>query len=310
MVRGLKSSLSGRSLIAIEFGVLGGLTWQGKAGSLGPVDEESKDSDRVKDEAGEGIDGGGPIECRVTAWYFRRMGLMTLMLLGMASYFLYDGLVGYPKSNRKVDIYDAFHAGKDGGKSWESVVEKLGLNAEGAGGENALAGARDAFDAAKGGAVWTGGYSLERGLPEKPERKSEHDIREQFHYAWALIALGGIVIFITLLNVRKKVTADHEAFYTTKGRRVPFEAIYRLDKRKWDNKGLAYLYYEDEKDRRQKAVIDDLKFQGADRVLNRILAVFDGELVERLYIDDDEEEGVGTVDLAKGEASGAEDKGD
>jgi hypothetical protein len=106
------------------------------------------------------------------------------------------------------------------------------------------------------------------------------------------------------------VTADHEAFYTTKGRRVPFEAIYRLDKRKWDNKGLAYLYYEDEKDRRQKAVIDDLKFQGADRVLNRILAVFDGELVERLYIDDDEEEGVGTVDLAKGEASGAEDKGD
>jgi hypothetical protein len=254
-------------------------------------EEENKESDGAGGVAGGDV--GGPLECRVTPWYFRRMGLMTLMLVGMATYFLYDGAMGYPKKNRKVDIHEAFLAGKEEGGSWESVVEELGLKEGDAGEEEHVAKVRAAFDAGKTHETSWRAYSLEHELPENPERKSDHDIREQFHYAWGLYGIGGVVVFITLLNARKKVSADDEAYFTTKGARVPFSSIYRLDKRKWDNKGLAYAYYRDEADRQQKAVIDDLKFNGADKVLDRILAGFDGELVERLYIDDEEEEDTG-----------------
>lgn len=44
-------------------------------------------------------DPGGPLVCRVTAWYFRRMGILGGMLLLMGLYFLYDGKYGYPKAN-------------------------------------------------------------------------------------------------------------------------------------------------------------------------------------------------------------------
>jgi hypothetical protein len=55
------------------------------------------------------------------------------------------------------------------------------------------------------------------------------------------------------------------------------------DKRKWDNKGLAYAWYQTEPGGREKrVVIDDLKFGGADRVLERLLGAFKGELIEKV----------------------------
>jgi hypothetical protein len=304
------SSLSGRKLNAIEFAAGRGLTWRGKAGSLGAVEEETEESEGVVEEAAPAIDEGGPFECRVTPWYFRRMGLMILMLVGMATYFLYDGVIGYPKKNLKVDIYEAFAAGKEEGRTWESVLAELGLSGGGPEEAEHVAKVRSAFDIGKAGDVSWRAYSLEHKLPEKPERKSEHDIREQFHYAWGMYAIGGVVALVILLNARKKVRADDEAYYTTKGKRVPFQAIYRLDKRKWDNKGLAYAFYRDESDRQQKAVLDDLKFGGVGKILDRILAVFDGELVERLYLEDEEEEGEATEESPGKGVSGEAKDGD
>ncbi|MEM7145509.1 MAG: hypothetical protein AAF591_10250 [Verrucomicrobiota bacterium] len=248
--------------------------------------------EQEQDSGGEvAVDSGGPIECKVTPWYFRRMGLMTLMLVGMATYFLYDGAIGYPKKNRKADVYDAFMAAKDEEeeKSWEDVVTELDLTVGDPEEAEHVAKVKEAYDASEGGETWKA-FSLERKLPEKPERMTDKEIEEQFHFAWGLYVIGGIVVGVTLMNSRKKVRADGEAYYTTKGKRVPFDGVYRIDKRKWDNKGLAYAYYEDEKEGKGKAVIDDLKFGGADKILARMLADFDGELVERVYIDEDEEE--------------------
>ena len=48
------------------------------------------------------------IECRVTPWYFRRMSLITLMLAAFGGWFLYDGLIGYPKKNLEAVASEAF----------------------------------------------------------------------------------------------------------------------------------------------------------------------------------------------------------
>jgi hypothetical protein len=64
-----------------------------------------------------------------------------------------------------------------------------------------------------------------------------------------------------------------------------------VDKRKWDNKGLAYAWHQTEPSGREKrVVIDDLKFGGADRVLERLLGAFKGELIEKVV--EAEEDGV------------------
>ena len=85
-----------------------------------------------------------------------------------------------------------------------------------------------------------------------------------------------------MLNRGKVLRADGLSFTSPKGERVLFSSAHRIDKRKWDNKGLAYVHYRDEKEKERRAVIDDLKFDGADKILDRLLENFEGELVERV----------------------------
>ena len=71
-----------------------------------------------------------------------------------------------------------------------------------------------------------------------------------------LVGLGMLAAWFR--NSRRKLTADHESFTTPDGRRVPFSSAFHLDKRKWDNKGLAYVRYRDGSSTR-KAVIPVLE---------------------------------------------------
>ena len=85
-----------------------------------------------------------------------------------------------------------------------------------------------------------------------------------------------------MINRGKVLRADELSFTSPNGQRVLFSSAHRIDKRKWDNKGLAYVHYRDENEKERRAVIDDLKFDGADKILDRLLENFDGELVERV----------------------------
>lgn len=231
------------------------------------------------------------IECKVAPWYFRRMGLMTLLLAGCGGWFMWDGLVGWPKANHKADIYEAFQAGREE-TSWdEFVAEKEEEDwAENGPGDDGLAEAKEAYNAAAGGESWSS-FSVERRLPEhKPKRHPQSAIEGQFHWAYGAFGFAAVVLVVMLVNAPKKLSADAEAFYTPGHARVPYDRIFRVDKKKWDNKGLAYAYYRDEGEKVKKATIDDLKFKGADRILDLVLARFEGELIERAPLDDDEAE--------------------
>ena len=56
--------------------------------------------------------------------------------------------------------------------------------------------------------------------------------------------------------------------------------MFRVDKRKWKHKGLAAVFYRDDQGDEKKADIDDLKYTGADQVLDRLLGRFSGEVVD------------------------------
>ena len=94
------------------------------------------------------------IHCPIGKWYFKRMTLLGLLLLGFGCWFLYDGFIGYPKGAFKAVAYEAFAAG---GKevSWEEYSGGKGPHFAEAGLEGEqLAIAKAAHEAGGQKATW------------------------------------------------------------------------------------------------------------------------------------------------------------
>lgn len=217
-----------------------------------------------------------PIVCRITPWYYRRMGLMAGMLVAMGLYFLYDGKFGYPRANEIADKKEWFEntllKGYDEAKAanrleaWVKETEAKGLPA-GKNGEPPR---------------WVS-YAAEHGWPEKPHKYTDREINEQFWWGGATVMAGLIVGVMMLLNRSKVLRAEADRWTTPEGQTIHFSQVFRVDKRKWDNKGLAYVWYRETAEApEKKAILDDLKFDGAAQVLDRLIANFKGELIEKL----------------------------
>lgn len=120
---------------------------------------------------------------------------------------------------------------------------------------------------------------LKKGKSKKPDEITQEKIDGQLHWSIGAGVLGICALVYYSLSVPKTLTADAVSFTTPWGRRIPFESIHRLDKRKWRHKGLAYAFFKDASGS-GKAVLDDLRFSGAQQILDRIEAAFHGEVID------------------------------
>ncbi len=217
------------------------------------------------------------ITCPITPWYTKRMSLMTVMFVGFGLYFFYDGAIGYPKKNKIFKAHEEFTAIQDEKEAflkeegntnveWAEVVKEKGYPAQ---------------------SEWTD-YAAVNGWPEEPPEK-HYSTSDQFFFGGLCLVIGLMVLTTLILNRKRILRADAASFYTPKGQEVRFATAYRVDKRKWDNKGLAYVHYRDENEKEKRATIDDLKFAGADAILDRLLENFDGELIARVSTEANEQ---------------------
>ena len=187
------------------------------------------------------------IICRTTPWYKKRRLLMVAMLLGFSAYFFYDWKVGYPKQQQEYNAY------------WPVYQELSVKNKDDKGW---LAKAKD------------------KGWPESPKEKDwNYKLKEQFIWGvgTGLAGLGMLIAFMR--NKDRVLRANATTLTTPEGVTIPFASVSRIDNRKWDNKALAYLWWQDG-EVTKKAVIDDLVFDGAGRVLDRLMSQFHGELID------------------------------
>ena len=187
------------------------------------------------------------IICRTTPWYKKRRLLMVAMLLGFSAYFFYDWKIGYPKQQQEYNAY------------WPVYQELSVKNKDDKGW---LAKAKD------------------NGWPESPKEKDwNYKLKEQF--IWGVgTGLAGLGMLIAFMRNKDRVLRANATTLTTPGGvTIPFASVSRIDKRKWDNKALAYLWWQDG-EVTKKAVIDDLVFDGAGRVLDRLMSQFHGELID------------------------------
>ena len=235
-------------------------------------------------ELSKGEDNGESIVCRVTTWYYRRMGMMAGMCVAFGLYFIYDWKVGYPKANEIADKQEWFE--KELLPSYDEAqkagkLEEWMVKAEAEGWPKGKAGEPP---------KWLQ-YAAVNGWPEKPKRFTQKEVDEQLWWGLGTMGIGLAAGVVLLLNRGKVLRGEADHWVTPEGETVRYADVVRVDKRKWDNKGLAYAWYQAEAGGKEKrVVIDDLKFGGADRVLERLLGAFKGELIEKVA--EVEEDGV------------------
>lgn len=221
------------------------------------------------------LDATTPIVCRVTRWYYRRIGMLAGLFLVFGLLFIYDGVWGYPKSialaKRKEwfvsEFLPSFDKAKQEGRleGWMEQAKAQGLPT-GMDGEPPR---------------WVS-YAAQNGWEEEPKLYSEREVAEQF---WsAFVCLLGVLIagVVVLLNRSKVLRGEADHWITPEGERIAFADVTRIDKRKWEHKGLAYAWHRTAAGVTKRAVLDDLKFAGTDKVLARLLSRFNGELIEKI----------------------------
>lgn len=234
----------------------------------------------------------GVITCRVTRWYYRRMGLMTAMFIGMGLYFFYDGMWGYGKKNEVAEKKEWFEQEVVGTPEKEGTFEAAKAEGEEAAKAWVLSAREKGWIISKNlqEPRWDD-YAAPHGWESNPKKYSQDEIDQQFWWGGAVFIAGLFTGFLLLFNRNKIFVGHADHMIMPNGSTVKFSNVFKIDKRKWDNKGLAYAYHRESEDGQvQKAVIDDLKFGGADKVLTRLLNNFEGELIEKVPDEDEDEQ--------------------
>ena len=222
-----------------------------------------------------------PLSCKVSRWYFWRVAKFAALFLVAGLWFGYDGLIGYPKSNEIAKEHSQF---QDQVRATYAEMEASGTLS----GWPTLAESRNWPTGENGEAPTWVAYAAAKGWPEKPPKThSQSSIQTQLY-----LALGGILaavaaILIGFLNRKKTLSADADSLTTPRGVHIPFTAVSEIDRRPWRTKGFARITYTNPGDRKAKSVIDDLKFEGANRVLERLESHFDGILIEEASVEEE-----------------------
>jgi hypothetical protein len=227
------------------------------------------------------------VVCPVTRWFYKRMAILGGMLLVFALWFFKDGKWTWPAERVKADKYEWFQQEVLGGFD---EAQKAGTLEQWVT-EKRAAG----FPLTESGEPmkWVA-YAASLGWPEKPPKKrTDKEIEAQFHWA-AGMGVVALVVGIHVLMTRRKVLqgfADY--FITPEGQRVNYADAFRIDKRPWEVKGLAYVFHRpggaEGTGSGSKAVIDDLKYDGAAKVLDLLMAKFKGEIIEKVAEPDEED---------------------
>lgn len=238
-----------------------------------------------------------PIVCPLFPWYSRlnhRFAGLGALFLVFGLWFFVDGQWRWPAENAQVGQREAFikevEAAKAAGslEAWIEQAKTKGLP---------VPASLDRTASNVADVLWAV-TAAKQNWPEKPKLHTGEELAQQIHLAlFMFAALIVLAIYLVLIRNRKLVgNADH--LVLPNGSRVTYSDVFRIDKRKWDRQGLAYLFYRDGSSEK-KAAIDDLQYDGAGKVLDQLLAVFHGELIEKIP------EGDGTTDAREGKSDSA-----
>ncbi len=267
------------------------------------------------------------IECKPSKWFKIRAVLILLMLAFFCAWFLKDGYSGYREKNLHfvskqlfnektggqadyvVNVQDVFNEGSYTEESWKDFASKqiLSTPAEERGlmprdydfssyWPEEIVNGYESLKADKAHEIWreySGRMKWDIDGPEK--LYDEGKIREQFITAGVCGILLLIAAFICVRTMSRSMIVTENSYIAPGGKEVPYTAMKKIDMRKWDNKGIAVISYDDEGSTK-KAKVDGMVYgqfkpengAPADKLFAYIKENFKGELIE--YVSDDDED--------------------
>jgi hypothetical protein len=236
--------------------------------------------------SGPSSDPNAPVTCRVTTWYYRRMGMLAAILLGMGLYFLYDARIGYPKENRiaaQKEWFDREVVGDPKAPAEQSYEAARRVGEEFTAEWLKMARERRWINNPDLQEPRWADYAAPYGWAENPKSHSPDKIREQYYFGAAMLLGAAIAGILVLRNHNRVLIGHRDHMVMPNGVVVRYDQATCVDKRKWDHKGLAYVHYRTaEGAPTRRATIDDLMYGGAEKVLRRLLSQFKGELIEKV----------------------------
>ena len=249
------------------------------------------------------------IICKPTPWFLLRALVMLLMFGVFAVLFYIDGSTGYRKKNEAFYLNKTFErasreflALKSKGPltaaEWTDYEVKQSVDFPA---DRSVLPANTTFptpwptilqDHEKMGTQWNmlwREYTRERGLDATPPEEpfNAQKIREQWIVFGFCSILTVVAAFFLFRTINRSIRVDSHGITTQKRKKIPFADLKKLDLRKWDTKGLAFIEYEGTSGS-GKIRIDGLTYGGfkkengepAERLMRQIRERFSGEIIE------------------------------
>ncbi len=168
--------------------------------------------------------------------YFLRFLWVSLACAAFTLWCCYDAFVTYPKKGKVSAAFEAVEAKMKEEEmemirlpeQWEKVATKNGWSAT---------------------------------MPSKTSEDIRADIGKQY-FMMVLCGLVGIPAFIKWCSAHGTwVEGDAELIRNSAGQELKISEITKIDKRKWEEKGIAYIHYLKDGKRKKKFLMDDFKFE-------------------------------------------------
>jgi hypothetical protein len=265
--------------------------------------------------------GESTIVCKPTPWFLIRAAAMLLMFGVFSVLFYIDGSTGYRKKNLGFHMHATFKQAHDefarmnsGGaltaEEWRKYAEKQVVRLP----EDRSVLPADLelpvpwpevlhdYEKMKPldwHRLWLG-YSAEREMASSPPERpyDARKIQEQWVVFWICLALSLGAAFFLVRTLGRSLKADDDAVTGVDGKVVPYRDMKRLDLRKWETKGLAFIEFEGGSGK-GRVRIDGLTYGGfkkeqdepAERLMRKIRSRFSGEILEYVSISAGDEGG-------------------
>lgn len=164
------------------------------------------------------------IRSKISGRHLIRLTIVGLFCVGFGLYCLYDGMIGYPAQRERALKFQEL---EDLGQleEWPRIAAENG---------------------------WK---------PYDPgEPKTEAEITGQFFMMGICAIAAAAVFFNVLRSLGRWVELDDVGLKSSRGQVVKFEQVEKIDKKKWDNKGIAKVHYQGQ-GRPQVFTLDDFIFE-------------------------------------------------
>ncbi len=250
------------------------------------------------------------IVCKPTQWIKIRAVLILVMFSVFAYLFYKDGAVGYRENNEHFIYYQLFNTvapqaaeGVDSTDAWKEYVanqkfelpseKKCPLPIDFDRNQKWPSELSLGFDKLKNSTKTTNDlwrdFAGERGwaIETADHLEDQSSLNTQFYMAYGCVAIVLIVVFLFVRTLTRTMEVTETSYIAPGGTKVPFEAMRRIDTRKWDTKGMIVIEYE-AAGRMKKVKVDGMIYgqfkkadgEPAERLYAFILERFKGELIE------------------------------